>query len=591
MPLFPLALRVWTVALSFGMASGVLGAPGACAQVTEVDTPVKIPLVIAGTSGTGIPQVDGYEAIGAVVQDGGCRPHFLARATDQRTYWNVPLPPPASSASFGQALATAPFARDPSYITGQDTSPPANVDVAGNDNMVVPLHDGSVLVAMGGPTWNDNLGRHPGWWGHDYPDANSATSIRVGQAAGQRAFLAFWHVQCHVEGGRERLSWTNTGIIDAATLPGRDAGQGAHPGGYCALNPSGIGGWDRPEMYVDPFRPSRVYLELRCTLLNKKDVARDDTDTVYISDDLGQNWRLGMALPTAQFHSMATTTHGGSRLWALAGTTLQRSDDEGMTLATPLDITVNQHPAAGGSIDELGVRTQSPSSLSWLGEGALLAAYPFREGTRYSYELAVIKDANTSSPHLQPFPGGPIRAVSAGGSVFDLVLLPDYGFDGLGLVVAYWLETDGLTRGGQTMHLRARYAVFSLSSSSPVASGNLSGPWSHPPATKASPGVFYGDYFRGATYRDADWNVLSAAMVWPEEDAAGTPRLVVRTISLKNVPALGGDGSVGTGGTHSVLTCQQMKVWLAQNLHDPSISSNRALYERQCLHLQPGSPN
>jgi hypothetical protein len=422
MLMFQRAQRTWTIVLSLSMSIAILSAPNAKSQVAEVETPIKTPLVIAGTRDAGIPAVDGYEAIGAVVQDGGCRPHFLVRATDQRTYWDVSLPPSAGVTSFSQTLPTGPLARAPSYITGENTNPPANVDVAGNDNMVVPLHDGSVLVAMGGPTWNDNLGRHPAWWGHDYPDASSPT-VRTGQAAGQRAFLAFWHVQCHVERGRERLSWTNSGIIDAATLPGRDIRQSMHSGGYCALNPSGIGGWDRPEIYVDPFRTSRIYQELRCTLLDKKGDTRDDTDTVYISDDLGQNWRLGLALPPAQFHSMATTTHGGSRLWALASTTLQRSDDDGMTPAAPMDITVNQHPAAGGSLDELGVHTQSPSSLSWFGEGDLLAAYPFRDGGRYSYELAVIKDANSSNPRLQSFPGGPTRAEAATGSVFDLVLL------------------------------------------------------------------------------------------------------------------------------------------------------------------------
>jgi hypothetical protein len=172
--------------------------------------------------------------------------------------------------------------------------------------MIVPLQDGSLLALVGAYTWADNLRPHPTWWDRDYPGQSpSQSSIRGPHGnPGQRGFLAFWHIRCFkdVHSGQPQITWTNTGILDAAFTESTDSKQQRRSAGYAVLNPEGIGGWDRPEMYADPFHPNRVYLSLGCARLSAPNTYEESLEVFYRSEDLGKTWQVGMSLPHAEFY-------------------------------------------------------------------------------------------------------------------------------------------------------------------------------------------------------------------------------------------------------------------------------------------------
>jgi hypothetical protein len=348
-------------------------------------------------------------------------------------------------------------------------------------------------------------------------------------------------------------------VLDAAFGSIDEKGQVTAPY-FCALNPEGIAGWDRPEVFADPFHGNRVYLSMACAVMQQKEMMKQKDgeqpkggekptlEVIWRSDDLAHTWRLGASLPHSMFYSMATTPRGGDRLWLMGEGFLARSDDAGDHVFGPWNLQAETglllDPSNWTDIPGTRVLAQSPQALARLGDGKLVAAYrtkPVADGVR-EYALVLITGADGNSPHARPLDGGSInagviRAQAAGGSVFELTLVSDTRPTGAGAVVAYWLESTPpkwINGNLEEMRLRARYAVISPLTDQIVLEGDLAEPagWKHQPPTDAQikardNGFWYGDYFHGASFPADRPDAMNFALVWPQDDG-----LFMRTLTV-----------------------------------------------------------
>lgn len=544
-------------------------------EVRLADTPVSNPVkVVDGSS---------FEAVGGVIFNWDCRtPHFVVRGVTRFDYWDVLLAPGAAF-STRRDYPVGPLPYNHAYVTGVDeSSASVNVNTSNYDNNVVTLSDGTILVQTGYQTWLDNVGSpHPAWWDQDYPSGD--TSRRVGVQKGVRSLAPFWKVGC--KPNTDELNWVNISLLDAAFAgSSEDANGDGKPEiksgankDWCALNPPGVAAWDRPELYADPFHMNRVYLTMNCARRDSPTSPTLALEVIRSSDDFGNTWHLGAALPHQLFYAMATTPHGGDRLWLMGEAHLRWSDDAGSSVSTSVidlppvtSLALDSNPRTTLGTDR--VDSMSPQSLARLGDGKLVAAYRTRVNGVRSYVLVLITGVDGQSPQARPLTGGSttnkgMLQAKDGGSVFELALVPDLRDTGGGPVVAYWLETSPPPQQNSDgsfplMKLRARYAVISPFSDRIQLEGDIA-EWNHYPTEEPPPetvrrlehrlrieavdgtsiwrGVstvrqsipaqpvraWYGDYFHGTAYPAERPDAMHAVLLWPQDDG-----LYMRTLTV-----------------------------------------------------------
>lgn len=557
--------------ISLLMILTVAGCKSSC-NPTKNTAPVGNPVELTGTGGT---YVEMTAAAAAPTGTGACKDGMILVASgnvngaQQLLMGPVQGVLPVSYDLAGWSDATRLW--EPRGTPSPE--PPATVATGGpvgSDNQAARLANGDLLVMWNGSTQSALPNSHEFTWWNNWPATTPADLKALFPAGrnGYRAAQVFWRFSCTTE------QWSATpGILDSGTAVVL-APDSSNPGssqskiGHCAELVPFVGGFDRPELYVDPWGVNaqdnsrqRILVAAQCANSSETSVQ------VFTSPDSGQTWdpsgiRLG-STPVA----MTSTTNGRVLFLNPVGEVpvLHWSDDKGKTLASPTegyDVTFEypkidppqpdphegeQHKFPVGTLgsDVTGVGPpQGPVlSLARTGSNAAMAVYPAIEtvevdGTEIKRQVAAVVWVLTRGKDQDPIvvPLKIIRAQKEDGSVFMASFIED---DSPGQKTAssllYWLETASRPTGPtdtSAVKMLARYIVFS--GIVPSKEGVLSdaGGWSIKNRTAYEA---LGDYMKGAFYSHND--TLNFVPVWPQVPASSaaqnTSQVYMRVISYK----------------------------------------------------------
>ncbi len=334
-------------------------------------------------------------------------------------------------------------------------------------------------------------------------------------------------------------TWTRLPDLDSAVV---DGGKWAWPQGSGADNTTPwIGGWDRQEIYADPFG-GRLFATMRATTGTLPQYAAQHADDSYLflySDDNGHNWiKSPIQFPAWEPLFMTSTPSGRLFLGHCIGTDqgnrvvvywidpkdLGGSAPTGSTVIGNGTGTFNEcETLAQDKLGNVTVEYQPLVSLSRMGTSTsqrdtVRVAYPRLENgrqVRFVIGVSVGPDGSALQIPLQV-----IRATDANGSVLFATFVESDGSDArlTNVAMLYWLET---TNGGT---LVARYAM--------VKDG---WEWTTPADLSVSNGTrlewnpdgsWIGHYIRGGFYADA--SAFRYVALWPEN---GVPTVNVVSVA------------------------------------------------------------
>ena len=336
--------------------------------------------------------------------------------------------------------------------------------------------------------------------------------------------------------------------------------------GYCAdLYPWG-GGFDRPELYVDPWEvdpndnsKQRILVSTRC---QRSD---DDSTQIFTSPDSGVTWEpSGIRLPASTPIGMTSTKNGRVLFLQMSGVmpVLHWSDDKGKSLASPeggYDITFQYPEPAEGEPDphageqkkfEVGALQSGDTgvgppgvptlSLARTGLNAAMAVYPAIEnvtvnGKPITRQVAAVVWVLTKGKDQDPvvIPIKIIRAQAAEGSVLMATFIENDSPDqSVATSLLYWLETTSKPPNAtDAVKMLARYVVFSgIVPSQENILSDAAG-WE---INNRNVYAALGDYMKGGFY--AHGGVLNFVPVWPQVPTTqankDTSQVFMRVISF-----------------------------------------------------------
>lgn len=184
--------------------------------------------------------------------------------------------------------------------------------IGSSDNQIARLANGDLLLLWQADTKaNLSDGSTPGWWTDwavqtqkDGVDITKVTNITNKDRNGFRSAHLLWRLSA------ASCQWSSPTALDSGELSTAFPSGLLHRG-YCAQLAPGLAGFDRPELYVDPWGvnpndPSkqRIYVSTFCGRCKTppcpalQGVALDDDNVqVYTSLDSGATWKAGMRLP------------------------------------------------------------------------------------------------------------------------------------------------------------------------------------------------------------------------------------------------------------------------------------------------------
>lgn len=388
-----------------------------------------------------------------------------------------------------------------------------------NDNHVLHLQDGTLYIS-----WlyssSAPLTPKPSWWDavagppHNLPPGSRGSMLQlISSDCGN--------------------TWTRLPDLDSGVI---DNGYWGWPQG--PSNPW-IGGWDRQEIYADPFN-GRLYATIRATTstLSGYQDHPDDAYLLFYSDDHGKNWTLSpMRFATWEPLSMTSTPSG--RLFLAQCVKTNQGKRLIVEWIDPQDIG-NSHSTGStviangtGKFDECGTLPQSdlPAgvtseflanvSLSRIGANntnSIRIAYPrVIDGRQVRFVMGLTFGAD-DNPLVVPLKV--VRAHDNNGDILYASFIEPDGPEAktTNVSVLYWLET---TNAGKLM---ARYsAVKDGWEWTPPANLSIAGgtPYDWTPND-----AWIGHYIRGGFHADAtDFNYIA---LWPEN---GVP-----TMNIVRVP-------------------------------------------------------
>jgi hypothetical protein len=414
-----------------------------------------------------------------------------------------------------------------------------------NDQLTVQLANGDFLLSWNGYSNTFDAQSETSDWWDKWLTADGLAPAGVGYPVdrdGIRPAELLWRFSA------ASGSWGPVNKLDSALVGATDT-TGAVQRGYCAQAPPWVGGFDRPELYADPWSVGadpliqRLYMTTRCARID------DDSSQVFASFDSGATWQDStLRLPPGM---AAVTATSSGRLFILQGTTVYLSDDHGKTFAlvqtgeeTPhagFDITTSGFPfSALGSEIGTAVPFVAPTALAALGPSSVLAVYPSVEtktvgGKPITRQVAVVvviavPKKENAAPFLVPLKV--IRAKAAEGSVILASFITDTRAVENPASMLYWLETTSrpATPGTDPVTLVARYALFAGPGKFPTASKYLSDNAGFQTKNLESHG--FGDYMKGTFYYDDGLKTLNFVPVWPQEKSDGTVKAFTRIVTL-----------------------------------------------------------
>jgi hypothetical protein len=355
-----------------------------------------------------------------------------------------------------------------------------------NDQQTIQLANGDMLLSWNGysNTFDEQF-KSSEWW-NKWPTADGNAPGGVGypvERGGIRPAELLWRYSAQDD------KWSTTvNKLDAALVGALDA-NGKVQRSYCAQGVPWVVGFDRPELYADPWgvdktdpTKQRLVLSVRC---QRSD---DDSRQIFVSNDSGAVWQDSGIRLGGGMASVTATSSG--RLFILQGTTLYFSDDHGNSIApasaSGFDVTDPGHPLAAlqGTDTGVGPPFVAPTPIAAVGPSTVLAVYPSVEivtvnGISISRQVAVVVLA------LVPLKEDPtpiifvlkvIRAKAADGSVILPMFITDDRPLGNPASMLYWLETTSkpATPGTDPVTLVARYVMFAGTGAFPTEAKDLS---------------------------------------------------------------------------------------------------------------------
>ena len=412
----------------------------------------------------------------------------------------------------------------------------------GWDNQTARLANGDLLLMWNGKTTSalTDISELP-WW--DTPAGRN----------GFRPAQVFWRYSCLTG------QWSSTpGLLDSGTASVLDENGTPRPRGYCAELRPGFGGFDRPELYVDPFTvdpndasKQRIYVSTDCKRTADRHVQ------IFASPDSGQSWEpSGITLDPGTPVAMTSTFNGRLLLFQHLGETptLYYSDDKGKSLAISMaddgsgeekpsdrfDITFEYpeplpgkpDPHAGeqkkfvvgalqSDVTGVGPPGVPTLSLARTGLNAAMAVYPAIEnvtvnGKQIERQVAAVVWVLTRDKDHGPIvvPIKIIRAQAPGGSVLMATFIEDDSpSQKVGTSLLYWLETVSPPASPtEPIKMLARYLVFT--GIIPTKEEGLLSDAAGWEINNRKPQHALGDYMKGAFYSHG--GALNFVAVWPQ---------------------------------------------------------------------------
>lgn len=485
---------------------------------------------------------------------------------------------------FGQGLSVkiSDLATNPAPISTANL-PPANMQDTthwANDQLTVQLANGDVLLAWNGASRiaDANLASSAAWW-DTWPTADGKAPSPYPPGSkrdGLRPAILLWRWSSAND------SWNAGSSLDAAYAGGVAADGTVHKD-QCAQGVPWVKGFDRPELYADPWgvKPDdiahqRLYLTTSCSRPDG-----DDAEQVYVSPDSGTSWTGHLRLPNG--HTVLTASPSGRLFMVQYGAddtgngtpVLWWSDDQGASLASatpigaPFDVGYHtakeRFPAAVLQCSDTGAGPPwiYPLAIGAAGPSAIFVAYPSVETATVDGRsvkrqvLAVTLVLVPMKPDAVPMvlPVGVIRAKAPSGSVIMSSMITDSRGVGNPASLLYWMETAGRPKSPcvDPVTVSARYALLGVQSplmSDPADLSDPAGFALHMPSPVDPTNWSFGDYMKGSSYYDAAAKQLRFIPVWSQEDpggafgAPGAMRPHLRIASIDAPPAGTGSDSL-----------------------------------------------
>jgi hypothetical protein len=417
-----------------------------------------------------------------------------------------------------------------------------------NDQINVQLAGGDFLLAWNGVSQKPDaaLAKTAPWWNQwplgadNKPNIPSVYGDASTKRAGRRPAILIWRWNSLSD------SWGPISALDSAYAGGRNVDGMVHSD-QCAQGVPWVAGFDRPELYADPWGAGaggqRLYLTTACSRPDG-----DNSEQLFVSSDTGQSWSGSLRLPEG--HTAITATPNG-RVWMVQygggansqpSVVLYLSNDKGKSLAPntpadkPFDVGLAQFPATSAGCDVTGIGSPFvyPLGIAAFGPSSVLVAYPSTEMVKIidsanntrtvTRQVVVVQLVSTgNAPEADPLviPLEVIRAKTPEGSVVMSSLNTDSRPSGSPLSLLYWMETTQLSDSPclKPTTIRARYQVFGLPFLFSHQQGDLSqsDSYIHKPSPVAFDSWNFGDYMKGSSYYDDDAQSLRFVAVWAEE--------------------------------------------------------------------------
>ena len=468
--------------------------------------------------------------------------------------------------------------------TGSLPAPPTPSTDApeGSDSQAARLANGDLLLMWSGSTKSALSGNQPSWWNDWGPSgmpSGFSSRFPTGDRAGFRSAQLFWRYSC------SNGQWSSTpGMLDSGSavvlVPDPNNAQSTQVQvGFCGELSPGVGGFDRPELFVDPWgvdpqdaAKQRILVSTLCRRTT------GDSILVFTSPDSGLTWEpSGINLKSDLPVVMTSTVNGRVLFLTPVGQipVIYWSDDKGKTLASPVegyDVTYQypdvepgqpdphageqkKYPLAmlGSDVTGVGPTQAAVLSLARTGLNAALAVYPAVEsvnvnGKQIDRQVAAVVWVLTKGPGQDPavIPIKIIRAQAPEGSVLMATFIED---DSPGQNVAtsllYWLETASRPTGPtdtSAVKMLARYVLFS--GIVPTEERFLSEPEGWSLKNRIAYDAM-GDYMKGSFYAHND--TLNFVAVWPQVPASvasqDRSQVRMRVISFKPNAAVAPQGT------------------------------------------------
>lgn len=494
--------------------------------------------------GAGSNYVEISAAAAAPIGNGVCKDGMILVATggsNKQLLMGSVLPPFPTAFDMAEWDGSTKWAKLGSGAIQPPATPTTDAPF-GWDNQTARLANGDLLLMWNGRTTSLLTNTSELTWWDNPPGRN-----------GFRPAQVFWRYSC------SNGQWSATSsVLDSGTATVLDQAGTPRSRGYCAELKPGVGGFDRPELYVDPFTvdpndagKQRIYVSTDCK--------RSDTDRrvqIFASPDSGTTWEpSAIALDSGTPVAMTSTSNGRLLLFQALGETptLYYSDDKGKSLATSMaddgsgeekpsdrfDITFEYSEVPQGQPDPhageqkrfvvgalqsdvtgVGPPGVPTLSLARTGLNAAMAVYPAIEtvtvdGKQIERQVAAVVWVLTKDKDHGPIvvPIKIIRAQEPVGSVLMATFIQDDSPNQkVGTSLLYWLETSSLPASTtDPVKMIARYIVFA--GIIPSKEGVLSDAagWE---LNNREPNHAVGDYMKGAFYSHA--GALNFVAVWPQ---------------------------------------------------------------------------